>query len=52
MSLTGAKCPYCQKALGTLYEIPVEYGKQHWHLSCLLDHLSELVDNLRGYSQP
>jgi hypothetical protein len=48
MALTEAKCPQCGKQLGTLYEIPVEYANKHWHLSCLLDHLTEgprLTDN-------
>jgi hypothetical protein len=30
------------------YDIPVHYDKKHWHLSCLLDHLTRaprLTDN-------
>jgi hypothetical protein len=44
---TGVKCPECGKPLG-IYDIILEYAGKHWHLSCLLDNLTQgpqLADN-------
>jgi hypothetical protein len=46
-SYTGVKCPECVKPLG-IYDVIVEYGGSHWHLSCLLDNRTkgpQLADN-------
>ena len=48
MALTSAKCAHCEKQLGYHYDLPIEYPGKHWHISCLLDTLTQgarLADN-------